>query len=48
MIDAERINSQLSLSHAKTIAFVDPWGGGGRLTIDAEKSTVNFHFCVKR
>ena len=35
MIDAERINSQLSLSHEKAIASVDPRGGGS--TIDEEK-----------
>ena len=30
MIDMDRINSQLSLSHEKAIASVDPggWGGG--------------------
>ena len=38
MINAERINSQLSLSCEKAIASVDPWGGGGGgLTIDMER-----------
>ena len=27
MIDMERINSQLSLSHEKAIISVDPWEG---------------------
>ena len=36
MIDMERINSQLSLSHEKVIASVDSWGGG-RSTIDTER-----------
>ena len=35
MIDTERINSQLSLSHGKVITSVDP--GGGSSMIDAER-----------
>ena len=36
MINMERINSQLSLSHEKAITSVDP-GGRGRSMIDAER-----------
>ena len=38
MIASERINSQLSLLHAKAITFLDlGGGGGGRLTIILER-----------
>ena len=46
MINGERINSQLSLSHEKAIAFVDPVGGIYNQHREDQQST--FTFAVKR
>ena len=45
-VNAERINSQLSLLHEKAITSVDP-GGVDRQSMQ-RGSTVSFHFCMKR
>ena len=45
MIDAERINSQLSFLREKAIASFDP--GGDRQSTQ-RGSIVNFHFCCEK